>query len=391
MSKNLQEEERLIEFGTLDLQNDVASPDATWAIDFLARKLQEAMANPSLQGVVHTQLQKRHLTVLALEENSPSKSQHEPSKEVWRMEASIHDDQFSNIRPGNFNARIHNNNDKEEINHAENLYNHEKEERLRLSKRVLIQLKNKDNYKRFASEILGTAILMYFLCGVSMAPNGSVSLMDHAISAALGIMVIIFMFGTISGAHVNPAVTFGFACAQRLPWMQVPIYIVGQVLGAILGTVISQSLYSTRATIVLSIPYQGVPISFIAEVISAFLFMFLACSVASNAQVSGLYASIAVAAAIAMNIIVAGPLSGASMNPARSLAPAIVTGDFKDLWKGKTCLKRDAEDSAMVVFVDDIERIICYQTYHGEVVCEGMDEGPQLYPPYGAKFYMPDT
>ncbi|MCO5576829.1 hypothetical protein L7F22_030649 [Adiantum nelumboides] len=80
MSENLQEEERLIEFGTLDLQNDVASPDATWAIDFLARKLQEAMANPALQGVVHTQLQEKHPIVPALEENLPSKSQHEASK-----------------------------------------------------------------------------------------------------------------------------------------------------------------------------------------------------------------------------------------------------------------------------------------------------------------------
>ncbi|KAI5082141.1 hypothetical protein GOP47_0001884 [Adiantum capillus-veneris] len=248
---------------------------------------------------------------------------------------------------------MHNNNDKEEIDHAENSCSYEIEERITLSQRILIQLRNKDNYRRFASEILGTAMLMYFICGVSMTPNGNVSLMDHAISAALGIMVIIFMFGPISGAHVNPAVTFGFACVRRIPWMQVsthfckhqitrlnfiwpkfkvPIYIVGQVLGAILGTVISQSFYNTHATVVLSVPYQGVPISFIAEVLSAFLFMFLACSVASNAQVTGLFASVAVAASIAMNIIVAGPLSGASMNPARSLAPAIVTGYVKNLW-----------------------------------------------------------
>ncbi|MCO5608747.1 hypothetical protein L7F22_062962 [Adiantum nelumboides] len=80
MFKNLQKEERLIEFGTLDLQNDVASLDATWAIEFLVRKLQEAMTNPTLQGVVHTQLQERHLIVLALKEISPSKSQHEASK-----------------------------------------------------------------------------------------------------------------------------------------------------------------------------------------------------------------------------------------------------------------------------------------------------------------------
>ncbi|MCO5598252.1 hypothetical protein L7F22_052344 [Adiantum nelumboides] len=80
MSKHMQKKERVIDFGTLDLQNNIASPDATWAIDFLARKLQEAMENPSLQGVVHTQLQERHLIVSALEENSPSKSQHEASK-----------------------------------------------------------------------------------------------------------------------------------------------------------------------------------------------------------------------------------------------------------------------------------------------------------------------
>ncbi|MCO5610582.1 hypothetical protein L7F22_064821 [Adiantum nelumboides] len=85
MSENMQEEERLIDFGTLDLQNDEASPDATWATDFLARKLQEAMENLASQGVVHTQLQERHLIVPALEKNSPLKSQHEASKRArWR-------------------------------------------------------------------------------------------------------------------------------------------------------------------------------------------------------------------------------------------------------------------------------------------------------------------
>ncbi|MCO5550738.1 hypothetical protein L7F22_004229 [Adiantum nelumboides] len=84
MFENMPEEERVIDFGTLDLQNDVASPGATWAIDFLACKLQEAMANPPLQSVVHTQLQKRHLILLALEENSSLKSQHEASKrDTW--------------------------------------------------------------------------------------------------------------------------------------------------------------------------------------------------------------------------------------------------------------------------------------------------------------------
>ncbi|MCO5549343.1 hypothetical protein L7F22_002812 [Adiantum nelumboides] len=80
MSDHMQEEERVVDFSTLDLQNEVATPDTTWAIDFLTRKLQEAMANPALQGVVHTQLQERQITLLALEENSPSKSQHEASK-----------------------------------------------------------------------------------------------------------------------------------------------------------------------------------------------------------------------------------------------------------------------------------------------------------------------
>ncbi|KAI5082137.1 hypothetical protein GOP47_0001880 [Adiantum capillus-veneris] len=219
-----------------------------------------------------------------------------------------------------------------ENGHAHDLSINREEGRNLLSKRILIELRNKENYKRFVSEILGTALLMYFVCGVSMRPDGNVTLMEHAISAALGIMVIIFMFGPISGAHVNPAVTFGFALVRRLPWMQVPLYITGQVLGGILGTVVSQFLFKTPSTVVLSIPYEGVPVSFIAELLSAFLFMFLACSVASNAQVTGLFASIAVAAAIATNIIVAGPLSGSSMNPARSLAPAILTGYLKHLW-----------------------------------------------------------
>ncbi|KAI5082140.1 hypothetical protein GOP47_0001883, partial [Adiantum capillus-veneris] len=205
------------------------------------------------------------------------------SGSVLRMEATNHNNQYSSISSGSFNARMHNNNDKEEIDHAENSCSYEIEERITLSQRILIQLRNKDNYRRFASEILGTAMLMYFVCGVSMTPNGNVSLMDHVISEALGIMVIIFMFGPISGAHVNPAATFGFACVQRIPWMQVPIYIVGQVLGAILGTRFCQHFSSCFWLVQLQAMRKW-------------------------------------------------PLSGASMNPARSLAPAIVTGYVKNLW-----------------------------------------------------------
>lgn len=184
-------------------------------------------------------------------------------------------------------------------------------------------------------EMIGTFFLMFFVCGVSMGDymsDGNMTIMDHAIAAAFCIMIIIFALGHISGAHVNPAVTVGFASVGKFPWIKVPWYIMGQVVGGILGTFAARVLYDVHVDLVLSLPAHSVARAFIMEFIIGAEFMFLACSVSSNAQVTGLHAAVAVAVSIALNIVAIGPISGASMNPARSLAPAIVAGKYKDLW-----------------------------------------------------------
>jgi len=146
------------------------------------------------------------------------------------------------------------------------------------------------------------------------------------------VMAMIYTFGDISGAHFNPAVTIGFWSARRLPLREVPAYICSQVLGALLASGTLRILFPASPLLGATLPAGSDWQSFILEFILTFFLMLTILNVSVGAKEKGITAGIAVGSVIALEALFAGPICGASMNPARSLAPALVSGHSEHLW-----------------------------------------------------------
>lgn len=189
--------------------------------------------------------------------------------------------------------------------------------------------------QKLIAEVIGTYFVIFAGCG-SVVVNkiyGSVTFPGICVTWGLIVMVMVYSVGHISGAHFNPAVTITFAIFRRFPFWEVPLYIIAQLMGSILA--------SGTLSLVLDIPpkvYFGtVPVgsnaqSLIIEIIISFLLMFVISGVATDNRAIGELAGIAVGMTILLNVLVAGPISGASMNPARSIGPAIVRRVYDGLW-----------------------------------------------------------
>ena len=143
---------------------------------------------------------------------------------------------------------------------------------------------------------------------------------------------MIYAVGDISGAHLNPAVTLGFFAASRLPGRMVLPYIVSQLIGAFAASSLLRGLFTEDLTLGSTLP-AGAPVqSLILETVLTFFLMFVILNVSTGAKERGITAGIAVGSVIALEALFAGPICGASMNPARSIAPAIVSQHFVHLW-----------------------------------------------------------
>ncbi|CAI0547787.1 unnamed protein product [Linum tenue] len=189
--------------------------------------------------------------------------------------------------------------------------------------------------QKLFAEVVGTYFVIFAGCGAVAVDKmyGSVSFPGVSVVWGLIVMVMIYSVGHISGAHFNPAVTVTFAIFRQFPFKQVPLYILSQVLGSVLA---SGTLY-----LLFDVPEEAyfgtVPVgpnlrSFVLEIIISFLLMFVISGVATDNRAVGELAGIAVGMTIMLNVFVAGPVSGASMNPARSLGPAIVMRIYKGIW-----------------------------------------------------------
>lgn len=189
--------------------------------------------------------------------------------------------------------------------------------------------------KRFISEIIGTFALVF--CGTgAMVINdftgGTVTHVGVAITFGLIVMGMIYAFGDISGAHMNPAVTIGFAYAKKFPWKEVPAYVLAQLIGAFLASGILLYLFPESQTLGATLPGLSALKVFILEIILSFFLMVVIINVSTGSKEIGVVAGIAIGSIVLLEAMFAGPITGASMNPARSIAPAVVSGNIADLW-----------------------------------------------------------
>ena len=194
----------------------------------------------------------------------------------------------------------------------------------------------KDRYRKLIAELVGTYILVFSGTGAIVIENvsmGGVSHMGVALTFGLVVMSMIYTIGPISGAHINPAVTIAFWVSKRFPTKDLLPYIFVQITGAILASLTLRMLFDGEqyGNLGATLPSGTGTQSFVLECVLTFILMFVIINVATGNKEQGLMAGIAIGGVVAFEAAFAGPICGASMNPARSIGPAIVSGNFEYL------------------------------------------------------------
>ncbi|KAH7848073.1 hypothetical protein Vadar_033520 [Vaccinium darrowii] len=190
--------------------------------------------------------------------------------------------------------------------------------------------------KKAIAEVIGTSFVIFSGCGAVVVNDlygGTITFPGVCIVWGLVVMVMIYTVGHISGAHFNPAVTITFALFRRFPWREVPIYVGAQFVGSILASGVLCLMFDVTSKAYFgTVPVGSDRQSLGIEIIITFFLMFVISGVATDNRAIGELAGLAVGSTIMLNVFVAGPISGASMNPARSIGPAIVKHVYKGLW-----------------------------------------------------------
>lgn len=189
--------------------------------------------------------------------------------------------------------------------------------------------------KKLLAEVLGTFTLVFAGTGAIVAngvSGGAVTHVGIALTFGLVVMALIYTYGDVSGAHLNPAVTVAFAVAGRFGWREVPGYVLAQVLGALAASGMLKVLFPEQVNLGATLPSGSVGQSFWLEVILTAMLMMTVLSVSTGAKEKGVTAAIAIGGVVGLEALFAGPICGASMNPARSLGPALVSGQTQHLW-----------------------------------------------------------
>jgi aquaporin NIP len=188
--------------------------------------------------------------------------------------------------------------------------------------------------RKYVAEFIGTFAMVF--CGTGSIiinqQTGVITNTGIAITFGLIVMSIIYALGNISGAHINPAVSISFALAKRFPIKELFPYIISQLVGAIFASFVLKLLFPQNELLGATIPSGSYMQSFVLEFILTFFLMFVIINVATASKEQGMFAGIAIGSVVALEAMFAGPICGASMNPARSIAPAIVSGHFEHLW-----------------------------------------------------------
>jgi aquaporin Z len=189
--------------------------------------------------------------------------------------------------------------------------------------------------RRVAAEFLGTFALVFAGTGaivINQVSGGAITHPGIALTFGFIVLAMVYTFGDVSGAHLNPAVTTAFAGAGRFPWGEVPGYILAQTGGALAASGLLRWLFPASSTLGETLPAGPVLQSAVLEFVLSLLLMLVILNVSTGSKEKGITAGIAVGAVIALEAMFAGPICGASMNPARSLAPALVSGHLEHLW-----------------------------------------------------------
>lgn len=197
---------------------------------------------------------------------------------------------------------------------------------------MLLIMKSMRNY---VAELLGTFALVF--CGtgaviINQQTGGEVTHVGIAITFGLIVMSLIYSFGNISGAHLNPAVSIAFTAAGRFPVKQLGGYIISQLSGALLASFALKYLFPANQLLGATMPAGTEMQSFILEIILTFFLMLVIMNVANGSKEQGMFAGIAIGSVVCLEAMFAGPICGASMNPARSIAPALASGHIEHLW-----------------------------------------------------------
>jgi aquaporin NIP len=184
--------------------------------------------------------------------------------------------------------------------------------------------------KAHVAEFVGTFALVFVGCGAIAA--GTLSDTGIAVAFGLVIAVMIYVLAHISGAHFNPAVSVGLAIGRHFPWARVPTYAIAQVAGAVAGAMALRAILGTGVTLGVTRPAGTDLQSLAMEAVLTFFLMLVIASVAMHGRTVREAAAVVIGSAVALGALVGGSVSGASMNPARSLGPAVVSGDLSHIW-----------------------------------------------------------
>jgi MIP family channel proteins len=184
------------------------------------------------------------------------------------------------------------------------------------------------------AEAIGAFALVFAGAGAIMvdAKTGALGHVGVAITFGLVIMAMIYAVGHISGAHLNPAVTFAFALTRHFPWNRAGSYWAAQVAGALAAAAVLRASLGNIAHVGATLPSGSQAQSFLWELVMTAFLMFVILAVATDTRAVGEAAAIAIGGAVGLDAMFGGPISGASMNPARSIGPAVVSGDLHALW-----------------------------------------------------------
>jgi MIP family channel proteins len=189
--------------------------------------------------------------------------------------------------------------------------------------------------RKCVAEFIGTFALVFAGTGAIMIneiSGGSINSVGIGLTFGLIVTVMIFSIGHVSGAHINPAVTFAFVVSQEFPASNLLFYWLSQILGAIAASLLLLNLFGDIAQLGATVPLGSASQSLVMEFILSFILMFVIMSVATDVRAVGSSAAIAIGATVALEAIFAGHISGASMNPARSIGPMLVSGIWTHQW-----------------------------------------------------------